>query len=691
MTEPFGRKIDSAAALRAAWRERNKMLARLPRWCIKGLRRDKIKEVVSGENFHIWRDMLRFGVEYWVVVDAHLGIALTNKVEQDATLHISKHDGKAFVAFAETTEKCRRDIFTRMKFGKYLTKYHPEIENEVIKRLVAEFEYAHGEPPAVKFGETPEEFVHAIKGGPSDSCQADSFYSSGKFWFYGHAHPAVCYASGDIQVAWLENCAGEVTARTLINKAKKHHSRTYGDVDRLDRQLADLGYEKMSGALVGCRLVCIQNLKGDGWLMPYVDAGASSGGGSLWAVRTGDGHWMLNNDEEGVNTYCGYEKNGVTDTDENEDEEPEYGHCDRCGDGLHYDDDVVYSEHHGVSYCTSCADRHWVCAIVNVRGHGHYNYDHINSNSCTHIECLDEWVLDSVLSELDVVHDSRRDEWISLDDAVTCVWDDEYYHQDDCAAVGENSDGTIYIHEDNLNSPALAGKIYYDGEGKPLWYESDEIVDWLESGNEPDKYTLWQVSRVEKTVEAGATLDPVGEMQYRQLIERVRKIDSVAAEYMEGPGREQERCNPRADLSEVMVWSETPQGYEYWADIDRKIRATPPEPEKETWQKVYRWMQGLGIAFDFVNRHSDDTLETNWAQMECGFDDTAEPRQYRIRPGQVEPATWRETMLEAQRRGVKFEALNVSSTRWGSCGPMLFNGEKLDNYRIQTEKEEVPV
>lgn len=583
MTEnihPLSGKIDSAAALKAALKEVNKYRT-LGRYKYRELRHDV--GIITDETFHLWRDELRIHTQYWIKIKYH---GNTNKVEQDATLHLTKHDGQAFVAFTENMDKRKRDVFTRIRYGKFLTKFHPEIKNEEVKRLVAEFEYAHGTPPELKIGETAEDFVHAIKDGPSDSCQANKFYSDGKFHFQGHAHPAICYASGDIQVAWIEDNNGAVTARALINKEKKYHSRPYGDTDRIDRQLANAGYEKRSGALIGCRLLCIEDLNENGWLMPYVDAGTASGGGSLHAEREND-YWVLCTDN-GIDTYCGYEKKGVTDTceEEEEEEDPEYGHCNRCGEGLFYEDDYVFSEHEDATYCTSCADRYWVHAIVAAgRNRNSHGYDYVNSDNTTYIDCLNESAWDDCISELGVVCDSHTDKWIFFEDAVLCIWDSEYHHINDCVEAGSNEDGPIYLHKEDLEDKNLADKIYYNESGDPFWHESNEIQEWVEAGDELDKYVLKAVVAAcpeEATIVTGHNeVCPGGTWQ-----EVYRWMQSQGIEF-------------DCDDSSGIQWTPMICNFDSGAKPSH-YRIRPNQPDIPGWREKFREAQKRGVKFEVV-------------------------------------------------------------------------------------------
>jgi hypothetical protein len=59
--------------------------------------------------------------------------------------------------------------------------------------------------------------------------------------------------------------------------------------------------------------------------------------------------------------------------------------------------------------------------------------------------------------------------------------------------------------------------------------------------------------------------------EYADLIERVRKIDSEAADYMEEEAPKLCDFNESNVLWDCFIWMHTPQGTDYWADISDKL------------------------------------------------------------------------------------------------------------------------
>ena len=61
--------------------------------------------------------------------------------------------------------------------------------------------------------------------------------------------------------------------------------------------------------------------------------------------------------------------------------------------------------------------------------------------------------------------------------------------------------------------------------------------------------------------------------QLRELIERIRQIDSKAAEYIEGDEIKQLKSftEDTGILAELMYWQDTKQGHNYWKNINEQL------------------------------------------------------------------------------------------------------------------------
>ena len=73
----------------------------------------------------------------------------------------------------------------------------------------------------------------------------------------------------------------------------------------------------------------------------------------------------------------------------------------------------------------------------------------------------------------------------------------------------------------------------------------------------------------------------------KTIIKEVGKIDKDAARYLRGDAQKLSSFNREGWLGSVMIWSGTPQGYQYWADLNDKLNlAERGKPMKEN-KKVY--------------------------------------------------------------------------------------------------------
>lgn len=627
----------------------------------------RITTPLTAENWPDLRDSARFYTGYWVQLEniGHLFAAELNAPLHLKTLHVAKTEHGTQVAFAENEDKHRRDVFSKMRFGRYLAKYFPALDNEAVKKLVAKFGYDHDEI-VVQFGETEEEFIQAIDQGPSESCMAD-------LSFKGHIHPAACYAAGDIKVAWLED--GErITARTLINKENKAFSRVYGDEEKLKPALEDMGYSQETGALVGCRLKKIANKEGEGWIMPYVDAGIGSGGGSLKVTDGGD-YWMLGTSGD-HDTYAGYEGNGVLGG------EPDYDYtCDHCGGGVD-EDDQSYSDRHDRTLCRHCANRHYTYAAVSRNEHDWVRNEDV-------VKIGGEWVWDDYADEYaerkGYINAVERGEYIDKDDAVFTI-EEEYEHMDDCECVGTNCDGDMFALSSYIVSVRYRDEFWINREdGKPYHENSDEVTEWKAQRDDPDVteedgFDSMQFTRSDMV---GRPMTEVvcypevwahpSEPEQRQtscdsqkvltyadfkvgdrvvLVNKDRAMSGVESVSVGDAG---EVC--AGNTGWLLVRFDTrPEGTYYCAPYELALQ--PTAPPKKSWQEVYKEMQAAGIRFELfivgIREWHDPMM----------WDFTGTQDIYRIDLSQTPPSNWREIYRKAQADEVDFVMGGCLSDTW---------------------------
>jgi hypothetical protein len=190
-------------------------------------------------------------------------------------------------------------------------------------------------------------------------------YNHGSNWYRGHVHPAAVYGSTDkvqtdTAVAYTRK-NGKINARIVVNTKDKLMARGYGHYKPLVRTLEHQGYTQVSNALVGARIRRIEDAYGNGYILPYVDAGTGPGGGYLYVAACADDYklWELvdDRDDADYSTYRGYENKGVTD-----EAEDDRGTCDDCGNS--FDEDDLTTVEGGELICPRCLERHYVEAYT---------------------------------------------------------------------------------------------------------------------------------------------------------------------------------------------------------------------------------------------------------------------------------------------------------------------------------------
>ena len=459
----------------------------------------------------------------------------TNPTANNRLPHISVVNPQE-VAYYQSVDKLIRGIETRTKPGRFLAKFFPNLTPDEVRQYANDYLVATA-PKQLHFARTMEDIITAIDEGPSESCQTRGYYvktPDERPWYAGHIHPAACYASGDFEVAYITDNnkpasikdlhagAQRITARAICNTTNKTVARIYGDAAKLLPLLTNAGYTQVERALVGCRLLKIGNENGSGWIMPYVDGGIGSGGGSLdvddyYDADSGKSYWMLVRPDTGnYSTYDGYNKKGVL-----EDDEPQHT-CPRCNAAHDDEDDISYSDYENEHYCSECEDD-FVRAVVNTGRFG-LDYDVVLIDNA--IEIDGDWYAndDDLLARCGFVQCIHCDEWTSLDNTTTTdsgqvccehqVVDlaeespdgNEYGYRPDCTQYVNTETGeTVWLDDnsdvDGFTTEDDAPKYVSTETGETVWLDDDTDVDDFTTDEDTPKYV---------------SLDAWREMQQRQ-------------------------------------------------------------------------------------------------------------------------------------------------------------------------------
>lgn len=291
----------------------------------------------------------------------------------DHFAHVSVSDG-AMVAFTENANKGERDVQTKMKPGRYLTKFYPHLSGDEVRELATRVDRAI----EVKFATTREAWVEVYCNGPH-SCMA--YPLNDEHWNVQDTHPVEVYCAGDLELAYLASCelgqdGFRASSRAIVWPAKKVYKRIYGDRERMQAALEALGYSE--GVLQGARMLKI--MEGEAFVVPYLDCGHR-------AREEGDFLIIDNQGEVDCEVTCGlaednlvycdyYEERRqgplvyIRDREENWCQDAANEHAFYCqGNGDHYSYDTTEIEIDGETYSEDYVDTYgFYCE----RTHQHY-------------------------------------------------------------------------------------------------------------------------------------------------------------------------------------------------------------------------------------------------------------------------------------------------------------------------------
>lgn len=172
------------------------------------------------------------------------------------------------IAFTPDELKGMMDIQIRMKPGRYLAKFYPQLDSDTVRALACELDKAN----EVRFATTADEIEHVYVNGPTSCMSGEASDYASPF------HPVRVYAAGDLSLAYLSALEADhddfrASSRCLVWPAHKVHGRIYGDDQRMGAALLALGYKP--GRLNGARVLkCAYK---NGYVLPYIDGAQSVG------------------------------------------------------------------------------------------------------------------------------------------------------------------------------------------------------------------------------------------------------------------------------------------------------------------------------------------------------------------------------------------------------------------------------
>jgi len=317
-----------------------------------------------------------------------------------AAAHPSQTDPSKIACYPTFADAKRgREIV--MAPGRFFAAIYPDKSPQDIQRMAEKYACAVA-PAQVHFAKSEDDFarVYASARGFS-SCMAgewDGDEECNPVRFY--AHP-----ENDLALAYLTHNnkpGGETVARSIVNTANKCYVRIYGDA-RLSDLLTGLGYAQSGERALRGQKCHARQINGD-LVAPYLDA--------IQRIR-----WDDESDTCMIHSDGNYD---ATQTDGTAKYDEDRMACDHCGDYMD-DDDSNYSDYHDMTVCDHCVSRNFTFAIYNRRGHETWVRDDevVTVNGQAYLDDSD------VLSHHNCVQDEDGD-WQDLDDCVYLEYLDEY-------------------------------------------------------------------------------------------------------------------------------------------------------------------------------------------------------------------------------------------------------------------------
>lgn len=397
----------------------------------------------------------------------HKSLTDPNRLAYTRDERSAMHDGDSDIKAVITT------------IGKYLTRHFPDAPSNVIRDIVAQYTYGG----TVIITNDPDEMVRAVTTGPR-SCMSGSFdlrCADGET-----RHP---YAVYDPDLGWgmaVRYDGSDVMGRCLVldnedfgrgfvrsYKRERDQYSHSGTDEAIEAHLRSIGYERWSGWPDGA-LIAKYQLRGDGWLMPYIDGGSQH----VTPNPHDDEQFKISRYGDWEACSTGGYINGYNCT------------CEDCGDGFDEDNEGAWvGRHEDRHVCGSCLDNEYTYAI-GYRGRHYYirNDDVVNVNG--------DYYDVNYLSENEIVqlHDG---EYAFRDDAVYIESEDAYYDCDDddiCYAENTNQ----YELTDNCWQCAESGNWYTDDEDfvevDGDKYHPDNAPDVEDDDEEEDEVELIAVT-----------------------------------------------------------------------------------------------------------------------------------------------------------------------------------------------------
>jgi len=320
------------------------------------------------------------------------------------------------IAYNASVDKLRRDIQIRIKPGRYLSKFYPELSDERIRTLVHKFEADNQKNELTIIDNSSAKAwveAYSFEVQASDSSSTSCMMGRDCVSIYAYSGNDLC-----LLVIWKEDA---VIARAVANSETKEYVRAYTNYDKLAANtfiqiLHDAGWSPNDACLEGSRLVRIESSQTNKFKCPYID-------GEYQSVRDNGTHLQIcEGDSDDPDIYEATNQDGWT----SEGLGPVV-QCDDCGTSMD-EDEGNYSEYHDNSVCNRC-NRRYVMAYADPRHRNHTDLVKVD-------ECVS---VNGSYYVADLVEEFGFQQ---------CDWSDDWFDTGDMTGLACG----VYVAEENFES-----------------------------------------------------------------------------------------------------------------------------------------------------------------------------------------------------------------------------------------------
>ena len=308
--------------------------------------------------------------------------------------HVSEDD-TTMLAYTQSLDKLRRNIQTRIKPGRYLAKFYPELTSDQIKKVAENWQPVLA---TLQFKENtdPHGWTTVYAEGPYSCMRGESCVEA-------YARPG-----NHLRLAYLE-IEDKIVGRCIVRTDKMEYIRAYPSPDGVDDTLLHnqmVALLEAAGFSAGnMNGISINTWEGDdGWVAPFIDyknggtQSASLNYSTPLPGQTPDYFTIEQGGDYELDQTSGYCQGGTC--------------CNHCGDRMRNGEGTCVASDEEV--CEYCLDHHFIYA------HGRRGQDYYPNDDVIYCESDGQHYLESALGHHGISYCDQANGYYHLDDLVFC-------------------------------------------------------------------------------------------------------------------------------------------------------------------------------------------------------------------------------------------------------------------------------